>query len=112
MNFKDLSDKAMAVKQAYDELNAIEGNKKWTSAEYTQGFVGDVGDLVKLIMAKNNYRNIADVDKKVAHELADCLWSLMIIAKELDIDLEKEFVSTVDELTSRINEKLATAKGK
>ena len=112
MNFKDLSDKAMTVKQGYDDLNTVEGNKKWTSAEYMQGFVGDVGDLAKLVMAKNNYRNIQDVDKKLAHELADCLWSVMVLAKELDVDLEKEFVSTVDELTRRINEKVAAAKVK
>ncbi len=112
MDYKDLSDKAISVKNAYDELNAIEGNKKWTSAEYMQGFVGDVGDLVKLIMAKNNYRNIPDVDKKLAHELADCLWSVMVLAKELNIDLESEFVSTVDELNNRINEKSINAKGK
>jgi NTP pyrophosphatase (non-canonical NTP hydrolase) len=107
MDFKDLTDKAVAMKQAYDELNEIEGNKKWTSAEYTQGFVGDVGDLIKLVMAKNNYRNIDGMDKKIAHELADCLWSLMVISKELDVNLEQEFVSTIEELTKRINEKLA-----
>lgn len=98
------------MKQAYDELNAIEGNKKWTSAEYMQGFVGDVGDLAKLIMAKSNYRNIQDVDKKLAHELADCLWSVMVLARELDVDLEREFVSTVDGLSRRISEKLAAVE--
>lgn len=60
--------------------------------------VGDVGDLSKLIMAKNNQRNIPDLDAKLAHELADCLWSTIALADELNIDLEGAFVETMNAL--------------
>lgn len=104
MEFKELIKKAKEVQLAYKNLNNNSGTKQWTIAEYAQGFVGDVGDLAKLIMAKNNYRAIEDVDKKLAHELADCLWSIIIISGELGIDLEAEFVNTMNELERKIKQ--------
>jgi NTP pyrophosphatase (non-canonical NTP hydrolase) len=49
-------------------------------------------------MAKNGARHVDDVDRKLAHELSDCLWSVLVLAKLYDLDLEKEFLKTMDEL--------------
>ena len=54
-----------------------------------QGLVGDIGDLTKLIMAKEELRSIAGVDVKLKHEVVDCLWSILVIADEMNIDIEK-----------------------
>lgn len=70
------------------------------------GFVGDVGDLSKLLMAKEGLRQNYDVDAKIAHELADCLWSILVIASKLGVNLEKEFVKTMSELDERIKKDL------
>jgi len=102
MDLKKLTKKAKEIKDAYIVLNKKEGNKKWSKSEYVQGFVGDVGDLSKLLLAKNNFRKIPDLDKKISHELSDCLWSILIIADELDIDLESEFLNSMKELKKRI----------
>ena len=53
-------------------------------------------------MAKQDLRAATDIDNKLAHELADCLWSVMVIAGELKIDLEQAFVETMTELKSRV----------
>jgi len=47
---------------------------------------------------KPGARPIADVDRKLAHELSDCLWSVLVLAKLYGCDLEKEFLKTMDEL--------------
>ena len=60
-----------------------------------QGFVGDVGDLMKLVMAKQGLRPAADLDRKLAHELSDCLWSVLVLAKLYDVDLDQEFLATM-----------------
>jgi NTP pyrophosphatase (non-canonical NTP hydrolase) len=65
--------------------------------------VGDVGDLMKLVMAKAGARHIADTDKKLAHELSDCLWSVLVLAKEYNVDLEKEFFATMAEIETKIS---------
>ena len=73
-----------------------------------QGFVGDVGDLMKLVMAKDGLRSVDDVDKRIAHELADCLWSVLVLARLYDVDLQTEFLRMVEEVST----KLETLNGK
>jgi NTP pyrophosphatase (non-canonical NTP hydrolase) len=53
--------------------------------------MGDVGDLAKLVQAKEGIREIANVDEKLAHELADCLWCVLVLANKYHIDLEGAF---------------------
>jgi NTP pyrophosphatase (non-canonical NTP hydrolase) len=72
--------------------------------------VGDVGDLSKIIMAKDSLRAMDDVDQKLEHELSDCLWSLLNIANKYDIDLASAFMKTMDELEERVGKELAINK--
>ncbi len=99
MQFEEFLNKAKEIKKAYSGI----GQKQWGATEYTQGLVSDVGDLLKLIMAKNNFRDIENVDEKIKHELSDCLWATMMIADELGIDFEKEFIKNMDGLKKRIS---------
>lgn len=102
MEFKEIIQRAKGIQAAYQSFNEKIGHKGWGASEYTQGLVGDVGDLMKLIMAKNGLRNAEDIDEKLAHELSDCLWSIIVIAEELGIDLEKSFLSTMTELKHKV----------
>lgn len=52
MNLQELTQRAIEVRSKYSELQEEKNGKKWTRAELAQGFVGDVGDLMKLVMAK------------------------------------------------------------
>ncbi len=75
-----------------------------------EGFVVDVGDLMKLVMIKEGYREGENVDERLRHELSDCLWSILVLAKKYDVNLEKEFVKTMRELEKRIDEKMTKAE--
>ncbi len=98
----DLQKRAAEIRQKYAELNLKDGHDKWAGKEYMMGFVGDVGDLAKLVMAKENLRHIDDTDNKLAHELSDCLWSILVLAEYYGVDLQQEFVKTMDDLEQRI----------
>jgi NTP pyrophosphatase (non-canonical NTP hydrolase) len=76
--------------------------KEWTNAQVMQGFVGDVGDLMKVVMAKEGIREIENVDEKLAHELADCLYSVFVLAERYGVDIESAFTKTMDELEGRL----------
>ncbi|MCR4330223.1 MAG: nucleotide pyrophosphohydrolase [Candidatus Roizmanbacteria bacterium] len=106
MDLKQLTAKAKEVKELYSKHNEKSGEKTWSNAEYAQGLVGDVGDLVKLLMAKNNFRHYDNLDEKIAHELSDCLWSILVIADDLKVDLEPEFANTMNELKKRITDNM------
>jgi NTP pyrophosphatase (non-canonical NTP hydrolase) len=102
MEFQDLAQRARAVRALYADFEQQQYGSSWTREELALGFVGDVGDLAKLLLAVNGRRNIPDAQAKLAHELADCLWSLMVIAQAHSVDLERAFLQTMDELEQHL----------
>jgi NTP pyrophosphatase (non-canonical NTP hydrolase) len=101
----ELMKRAEEIREKYEELNAKNGKEAWRIRDYAMGFAGDFGDLQKLVMAKENLRDIDDADAKLGHELADCLWSILVIANYYNIDLAKEFEKTMNTIEKRIAEK-------
>lgn len=100
-DFIELEQRAIQIRQKYEKLEQTNYGRDWTGEELMLGFMKDVGDLAKLIQAKEGVRNVDDVDGKLAHELSDCLWSVMVIANKYDVDLKKSFLTTMDELEKR-----------
>jgi NTP pyrophosphatase (non-canonical NTP hydrolase) len=101
-DIKDLQARAAEIAEQYAELNIRSGYHEWGPKDRAMGFVTDVGELMELVMAKEGMRHIDDVDAKLHHELADCLWSILVIAKHYNVDLETEFSATMDQLQERI----------
>lgn len=104
MDFKALSERAAAIRAQYQDYEQARYGRAWTDEEIALGFVGDVGDLMKLIQAKNGIRAIPDADQKLAHELADCLWAVMTLADAYGVDLERAFVDTMDALERHLKQ--------
>jgi NTP pyrophosphatase (non-canonical NTP hydrolase) len=102
MKFEDLTKRAVEIRAQYDELNSRVRDVTWNEQDLMAGFVGDVGDLSKIIMAKHGLRAMDDIDAKLAHELADCLWSVLVLADKYKIDLAVEFTQTMNQLEKRI----------
>ena len=109
MNFDDLQKRALEVRGKYAQLNQTKGWAPWNEQQLMAGFVGDVGDLSKIIMAKHGLRAMDDVDAKLAHELSDCLWSILVIASKYNVNLADEFIKTMDELDKSITSELTKA---
>ena len=103
MQFEEMKKRALEIREKYGELEIKKYGKAWEGKELALGFVGDVGDLMKLIMVKEGVREVdEDINRKIAHELADCLWSVLVLADEYDVDLEESFVRTMDELEEKM----------
>src|SRR5687767_791120 len=64
MDVSQLTDRAMQIRQRFAELERSRHGRAWTREEIMQGFVGDVGDLMKLVMAKAGTRHVDDADAK------------------------------------------------
>jgi NTP pyrophosphatase (non-canonical NTP hydrolase) len=102
MELAQLAERALQVRQRFNETAVARGGRPWTREEVMQGFVVDVGELMQLVMAKAGARPGADVDRKLAHELSDCLWSVLVLAKLYDVNLEQEFLATMQEIEARL----------
>ncbi len=106
MNLDELQKRAVEIANKYDSLNIQQRGVTWNEQQLMAGFVGDVGDLSKIIMAKHGLRAMEDVDEKLSHELSDCLWSVLVLAGKYNIDLTKEFQKTMSLLDERIESEL------
>ena len=84
--------------------------RPWSAEEVALGFVGDVGDLMKLVQAAEGVRTIPDARAKLGHELADCLWSVMVLARLYDVDLEANFLSLMNELEASLTQRAASSQ--
>jgi len=102
MELKDLQKRAMEIRQKYAELEQKKYGKTWTNLDQVSGFVVDVGQLQKIAMAKEGVRDLENVDEKLAHELADCLYSVLVIASRYGVDIEESFVGAMDQLENKI----------
>jgi NTP pyrophosphatase (non-canonical NTP hydrolase) len=96
-DIKVLEQRAMEIRRRFDQLEKNLGEQPWDAHRLAQGFKKDVEDLVEIIESKKiNY-------KKLNHELADCLWSVLVIARKLDVDIERAFWTTMGDLDNRLD---------
>lgn len=102
MALDELMKRAIEVREQYANLEQSRHGRAWTREEIALGFVGDVGDLMKLVMASEGIRNITDTQEKLAHELSDCLWSILVLSHIYSVDLERAYLQTMDELEQHI----------
>jgi len=106
MEFSELKKSAIQLNDLYEEWEVQEFGRKWSTQELALGFVGDVGDLAKLIQANAGVRKIDYHKAKLAHELSDCLWSIIVLANKCDIDLESAFKKNTEEIIEYVSGKL------
>ncbi|WP_236052526.1 MULTISPECIES: serine aminopeptidase domain-containing protein [Streptomyces] len=104
-----LTRQALRIRDLYDVVNRHERGRVWTREEFMLGFLGDVGDLAKLVMGEEGAREAPGGRTALEHELADCLWSVLVLAHLYDVDLESAFGRTVAELDAALRSRHAKA---
>jgi NTP pyrophosphatase (non-canonical NTP hydrolase) len=111
MNLRDLENAALQLNDLYEQLGAKRDGRAWTTQELALGFVGDVGDLAKLIQAHAGVRVIDGYREKLGHELSDCLWSILVLANKCGVDLEAEFVKNTRAISEHVSGELRKEAG-
>jgi NTP pyrophosphatase (non-canonical NTP hydrolase) len=102
MELKELLKRALEIKEKYHKMEDVKIGKRWTNDQIMEGFVGDVGELMKVIMAKEGLREMENIDEKLAHELADCLYCVLVLSGKYGIDIEKEFLKTMEKIENKL----------
>ena len=108
MELKEATASARELRELYGALEAKRHGRPWSIEEIALGFMGDVGDLAKLVQAASGVREIPDLRARLAHELADCLWSVLVLADRLDVDIERAFQETMLHLKQHVRSRLAS----
>src|SRR3982751_4394853 len=106
MKYSELEESALKLNELYEALEMKMYGRVWTTEDLALGFVGDIGDLAKLIQANAGIRKIDDFKSKLGHELSDCLWSIIVLANKCGVDLEEQFSRNIGELTESVSREL------
>ena len=104
MQFQQIMDRAMQVRGLYEEKEKELYGSPRTSEEIAAGFLGDAGNVAKLIDAKNGNRKILNSKAMLEHQFANCLWSMIVLANIHGVDLEKSFFIEMDRLETHLLE--------
>jgi len=99
-DFQKIIERAVEIKKKYEKIEP----KKWEVEQAFMGMTKDMGELSKLLMVKGGYRDdfLKNIKTELGHELADMLYSIIIIADKTGIDLEKSFWRTMREVEKKI----------
>ncbi|MBI4129690.1 nucleotide pyrophosphohydrolase [Candidatus Roizmanbacteria bacterium] len=106
MNLSQLSQRALEIRKKYAELETEKFGIEWTVEQIAEGFAGDVEDLIKLTKERAKGESVAEKEK-LAHELSDCLWSVLVLADKFGVDLEQSFLQTMSDLEIKIDREKA-----
>lgn len=90
----------MKIGKKYTESNP----KQWGVEQVFMGMIKDIGDLSKYLMVNGQYRKDieGDIRKKIEHEISDVLFNAFVLAKYLDVDVEKAYDEGMRELEEKL----------
>lgn len=104
MEFEKIMDRARQVRRLYEEKEKELYGSPRTSEEIATGFTADASNLEKLIGAQNGKRKILNSRDMLEHQLANCLWSIIVLSSTHGIDLEQSFFIEMDRLEKHLLE--------
>lgn len=104
MELQKLINRAMDLRNQYEKKEKQLYGSASTDEDIAQGFLGDVNNLVKLVKAEHGKGAIANSTEKLGSQLSHCLWSVIVLAKMHNIELEQSFMETMDKLENHLLE--------
>ena len=112
MDIAEFREQARVVRSQYALEEVRRYGRSWTPEEIMLGFLGDVGDLAKLVQGKAGIRERDDLDSALGHELADCLWSILTLADCYGVELESAFMATMTQLSDHLSTLASAAESR
>lgn len=102
MDLTTLQARAVETAEMYDRFHEAANRSRWTTRDFALGFAADVGLLAKAVQGMDGRRLIDDARTRLGHQLADCLWSVLVLADRYDVDVVAEFVEMTTDLERRL----------
>jgi NTP pyrophosphatase (non-canonical NTP hydrolase) len=104
MELQKLIHRAMDLRHQYEKKETQLYGSPSTDEDIAKGFLADVNNLVKLVQAANGKGQIANSVEKIGPQLSHCLWSVIVLAKIYNVELEQSFMETMDKLENHLLE--------
>jgi NTP pyrophosphatase (non-canonical NTP hydrolase) len=104
MELQKLIHRAMDLRHQYEKKETQLFGTPSTDEDLARGFLGDANNLLKLVQAAHGKGRIANSREKIGPQLSHCLWSVIVLARMYDVDLEQSFMETMDKLENHLLE--------
>ena len=104
MELQKLINRAMDLRRQYEVKEKELYGSPSTDQEIAQGLAGDVNNLIRFMTPEGSQRSIANPKEKFESQLAHCLWSIIVLSKMHNVDLEQSFMETMDRLENHLLE--------
>lgn len=105
------TDRAVQIRKLYNALEERNHGGAWTNREDMVGFLSDIGELGRLVMAADGrWVHAGDLPKELGDKLADCLWWILVLSARLDININEAFVAKMDELDASLSATVGKTK--
>ncbi len=103
MNIDELTERALKIRDLYKVFEKKNSYREWTAKETYQGLVSDVGDLGRLVLSKEGFRESPDLEKNLEHELAEILWATLVLAENYNVNLKDAFLAEMESLEKKLS---------
>ena len=104
MELRDAVAEAVRIRAKFATHEQREYGREWSLSDLVAGLATDVGDLARLVAAKQGLRPAPDdLDAALAHEVADCLWAVLVIAAQVGVDVPTAFESGMRHLDAYLD---------
>ncbi len=111
-DFSIAVERSIRIRKLYHELEKRKHGGPWTNQEDVIGFVYDVGELGRMVMAaEGRWVHPGDLPKDLADKLSECLWWLFVLSDRLGVDLTSAFSSKMAELENSLSTSLDNSNG-
>jgi NTP pyrophosphatase (non-canonical NTP hydrolase) len=103
LTFNEVVERVIEIRNLFEKFEKKSIGKIWGKEEIMLGLVTDVGDLARLVLSKEGFRaTTKDLDKALRHEMADCLWAIIILSVKYDIDLCGSLIEMSDDIKVKL----------
>lgn len=97
---------ANRIRAGFERFERRTYGREWSLSDLVAGLAADIGDLARLLAAKQGLRPAPhDVDAALSHGIADCLWTLFVIATKVGVDVPSAYTSGLSGLEAWLADK-------
>jgi NTP pyrophosphatase (non-canonical NTP hydrolase) len=93
---------ALRIKNLYAQFERDKYGREWDNQDIFTGLVSDIGDLSRLVLAKEGLMKVENLEEAIGHEISDCLWAILVLAKNYNVNIEEVFFDNMKKLEDRI----------
>lgn len=108
VDFTAASARARHVRELYKQLEQRLHGSAWTPQEVMLGYLYDVGELGRLVMAaEDRWLHKGDLPRELEDKLSECLWWVLVLADRLGVDITKAFTAKMNDLDVQLTKSVA-----